>query len=162
MSEVISNYPRGEDSPALTPELARAILNLASLFPIWMLAPQAIWFLLAVPRIRAMVVGQSNASLTYLLMVIAGLLFLVTLIGLWTYLRYLILSKRAAWPGILVWTLTFFPVLGLFGPVMIAGDLNRVVKLYGVIGPAGRFPREQLQALIESAELEKLMERHED
>lgn len=142
----------------LPPKLGKAILELAGVLGVWMLAPQGVWALTGVLPIQIVLFGPSQGLVGTIVVIVGLLLFFVTVLALWAILRFRFLSRQGVWLAIVWWALAFIPVLGVIGPILVSNNLVQTLRRYGVSTPGGRFPREQLQAIVYGRDKEELLE----
>ncbi|HLO99297.1 MAG TPA: hypothetical protein VK171_11930 [Fimbriimonas sp.] len=155
--EIVSNYPRGEEVPAMTPELAKSAIQFVRLLLVWINAPQVMWI-----SVGLLLYFEHHANTQFnlarqaigLMPLVLAMLSLIA----WRKVKlYSVLANRPSKPLLVSWFCGLIPMFGMFGPSHLIWTMREDMRKFGIPLPLSRFPATQLQAIIDAAEKEKVL-----
>lgn len=156
--KTVSNYPRGQEVPAMTPELAKSTLRSMRLAFAWMFAPHVLWISAGFLVVFEQAADTQFNSARQALLLLPPALIILTLVARRTFKRYCSLTKRPNAPFFFGWVAGLIPLLGMIGPFILVVALREDLEKFGVSTPDGRFPGKELQAIVDASEAEVLTE----
>ncbi|HLO99298.1 MAG TPA: hypothetical protein VK171_11935 [Fimbriimonas sp.] len=154
---MVSNYPRSEQLPVMTPAFAKSAWKVRVFLYVWTVVPHALWKLRAILMNHELISGLALAFADDMSLITLSLLCCLNILQVISYCADAGMTKaRGRWAAALVFVGNV-PILGVVGPLVLLHMQTKDLKKFGLSTRDAIFPRRQLRAIIDAAEKEKVL-----